>query len=185
MVPANEARLLRANMLLERRDKVDVLLRRERHEHPDRTVQAGVHKHLTATSHHRDLVNACDKVADVDVGQELRLVRRAHKQPLFVQDARTRWIVIDLVRHLGVQSIDENVAEAIASGDGCVIDHRRASNPTRLTVVRENEQTIFWSLIDGKVNRLLHIANENAGALSVESNDSRAKSLMKMSKWFE
>lgn len=185
MVPADEARLLRANMLLECRDKVDVLLRREWHEHPDRTMQAGVQQDLPATSHHRHLVNARDEVTDVDVGQELRLMRRAHEQALLVQDARARWIIVYLVGHLGVQSIDEYVAEAISSGDGCVIDHRRARNPARLTVVRENEKTVFRSLINGEVNRLLHVANKNAGALSIESNDSRTESLMKISKGFE
>ena len=185
MVPADEARLLRANMLLERRDKVDVLFRRERHEHPDRTMQAGIQQHLSATSHHRHLVNARDEVADVDVGQELRLMRRAHKQALFVQDPRARWVIIHLVGHLGVQSIDEYVAEAISSGDGCVIDHRRARDPAWLAVVREHEKTVFRSLINGEVNRLLHVANKNAGALSIESDNGRTKSLMKMSERFE
>lgn len=185
MVPADKARLLRANMLLEGRDKVDILLRRKRHEHPDRTMQAGVQQHLPATGYHRYLVDARDEVSDVDVGQELRLVRRTHEQALFMQDARARWIIIHLVGHLGIQSIDEYVAEAISGGDGCVIDHRRARDPARLTVIRENEKTVFRSLINGKVNRLLHVANKDAGALSIESNDSRTESLVNISKGFE
>lgn len=117
-------------------------------------------------------MDARDEVTNVEVGQELRLVRRAHEQTLFMQDTCARWIVVHLVRHLDVQPIDEYVAEAIASGDGCVIDHRRASDPARLTVVRENEQAIFWSFINGEVNGFLHVADENAGALGIESDDS-------------
>jgi hypothetical protein len=71
---------------------------------------------------------------------------------------------------LDVQSIDEYVAETISSGDGCVIDHRRACDSARLTVVRENEQAFFRSFINGEVNRFLHVTNKNAGALG-ESNE--------------
>src|SRR5258708_30916663 len=166
VVPADEARLLRANMLLERRDEVDVLLRRERHEHTNRTMQTGVEQHLPATSHHRDFVNARNKVAYMEVGQELRLVRRAHEHALFMQYACARWIIVHLVGHLDVQPIDEYVAKAIASSNSCVIDHGRARDPAWLPVVRENEQTIFRSLINGEVNRLLHVANENAYAFT-------------------
>lgn len=102
-----------------------------------------------------------------------------------MQDACARWVVVHLVRNLDVQSIDEYVAKAITSGNGCVIDHRRARDPARLTVVRENEQAVFWSFINSKVNRLLHVTNENAGALGVESNDRRAESLMTMNNRFK
>ena len=182
MVPADDARLLRANVLLERRNKVDVLLGRERHEHPDRTVQAGVQQHLPATCDHRDLVDARDEVADVEVRQELRLVRRAHEHALFVQDAGARWVLVHLLGHLGVQSVDKDVPEAVARGDGGIIDHRRARDPARLSVVSENQQPVFRSLVNGVVDRLLHVADDNARSLGVEGNDSRGKSLMKMSK---
>ena len=65
MVPADKARLLRANMLLERRNKVDVLLQCEGHEHTNRTVKdtapAG-----PRGGHHRDFVNARNEVARVE-----------------------------------------------------------------------------------------------------------------------
>jgi hypothetical protein len=101
-----------------------------------------------------------------------------------VQDTCAHWIVVHLVRHLDVQSIGEYVAEAIASGDGCVIDivehvtkRGWADHPTL--------SSGFLSFIYGEVNRLLHIANKNAEAWGVESNDSRAESLMKISNRFK
>ena len=185
MVPADEARLLHADVLLERGDKVHVLLGRERHEYADRPVQAGVQQHLPAAGDHRDLVDACDEVADVEVRQQLRLVRRAHEQALFVQDARARRVVVYLLGHLGVQSVDKDVAEAIACRHGRIIDHRRARDPARLSVVREDEQPVFRCLVNGVVDRLLHVADDNAGALSVESHNGRAESLMEMRTGFE
>ena len=96
MVPPDEARLLGANVLLERRDKVDVFLGCERHEHPDRAVQARIQQHLPPTGDHGDLVDARDEVADVKVGQELRLVRCAHEEAFFMQDACARWVLVHL-----------------------------------------------------------------------------------------
>jgi hypothetical protein len=184
VVSADEARLFRADVLLKRRDKVDVLLGRERHEHPDRAVQAGVQQHLPTTGDHGDLVDARNKIADVEVGQQLRLVRCAHKQALFVQDACARRVLVHLVGHLGVQPVDKDVPKAVARGDGRVIDHRRARDPAWLGVVCENEQPVFRGLVDGVVDRLLHIADDNAGALRVEGHDGRTERLVKVSKGF-
>ena len=76
--------MLRVDVLLQCQNKVDILLGRECHEHADRAVQAGVEQHLLPTGDHRDLVDARDKVANMEVGQELRLVGRTHKQALFM-----------------------------------------------------------------------------------------------------
>ena len=125
LIAAHQTRLtlLRAHVLLERRYKIDILLGHKRHQDTDRPMQTRVQQHLAPAGDEGDFVDRRDEVADVEVAKHLRFVGGTHELGFFVQDAGAGWVVVDLVGDFGVEPVDEDVSEAIGSGDGVVIHH--------------------------------------------------------------
>lgn len=171
-------------MHLKRREEVDVLARDEGDEHADGAHEPRVKEHFATSGDHRDLLDGGDDVVDVVVREEVSLVRRAHEEALLVHDGRSGRVVVDLVADVLRKAVKEEVAELVARCDRLVVDHARRRRPARGGVVGEDDEPVLGRLVDGVVNRLLDISDEDSRALGTQGRNHRGEGLCKKpSQW--
>ena len=78
------------------------------------------------------------------MSKQIRLVSRTHQETPLVQDPSTGRILINLLTDIGIESVDEDVAEFITTDDSLVIDIGYTGQETRLRIVCEDKELTRW-----------------------------------------
>ena len=171
MIPPRQRRILSPEMLLQRLEEIDVFAAHERHHHPQRAHEPRPDQHVPASGHELRLLDTGRDILRKEMAHQRQPVGRALQILPLVDEMCAGAIFVGLLaRFLGAAQ-QPQVTEFVAAGDGLVVDHCGARGPAGDDVVGERDEFVFLVLVHDKDHAFLDVADDDAGALRLETDD--------------